>query len=197
MGRLAASWNDWTEHWDGTPYGVHRMESSGMVSPTEWDALVQDGQVAFLSGGSGKASFYTSVKWQFYANGLVQLPWGFDLSGGVFGKQGGVYPISVRLKAGNDGTVPSLAVPAIDSTRFDNVWDVDTRLAKNFKFGDASVTLSAEVFNLLNNNVVMSRYRFANSGNFTNIDQGAEPGMGRIEEILAPRVVRLGILFSF
>jgi hypothetical protein len=197
MGRLAASWNDWTEHWDGTPYGVHRMESSGMVSPTEWDALVQDGQVAFLSGGSGKASFYTSVKWQFYANGLVQLPWGFDLSGGVFGKQGGVYPISVRLKAGNDGTVPSLAVPAIDSTRFDNVWDVDTRLAKNFKFGDASVTLSAEVFNLLNNNVVLSRYRFANSGNFTNTDQGAEPGMGRIEEILAPRVVRLGILFSF
>ena len=43
MSRAAFSWNNWTENWDGTPYGVHTTAGSGRVSPTEGDALVQGG----------------------------------------------------------------------------------------------------------------------------------------------------------
>lgn len=197
MSRVAFSYNDWTESWDGTPYGVHTTASSGKVAPTEADALVQGGQVAFLSGGSGKASFYTSVKWQIYANALVQLPLGFDLSGGVFGKQGGPYPITVRLPSGRDGQTQALATPAIDTNRYDNVWNVDLRLAKTVKFGGAGLTLSAEAFNLLNNDVVLSRSRQANTGTFISTIAGAEPGIGRIEEIISPRIVRMGVSLTF
>jgi len=198
MGRLAFSFNDWTEHWDGTPYGVQGSTASqGSITAQETSPLVQGGQVALLSGGSGKASFYSSVKWQIYANALVQLPAGFDLAGSVFGKQGGSYPITVRLPAGGDGNVQALATPTVDSLRYPDVWNVDLRLGKTFKFGGSGLTVSAELFNVLNNDVVLGRSRQANTATFTSTIAGAEPGLGRIEEILSPRVVRLGLSLAF
>ncbi|HEY2945347.1 MAG TPA: hypothetical protein VGN09_23130, partial [Vicinamibacteria bacterium] len=195
MARGAFSWNDWTEHWkDGvTP----TQFVNGNPGPTEVDPLVQGGQVANLSGGSGKASFYTSVKWQAYGNALVQLPWDIDLSGVVFGKQGGPYPINLRLSAGRDATLSALATPEVDTKRYSNVWDADFRLAKNIKYRDAAVTLSVEVFNALNNDVILSRFRTANSSAFVDTRAGAESGVGRIEEIIAPRTLRLGARLSF
>jgi Carboxypeptidase regulatory-like domain len=197
MGRVAFSYNDWHESWDGTPYGVHTVATSGQRSRVETEPLVQGGQVAFLSGGSGKASFYTSVKWQLYANALVQLPWGIDFAGTAFGKQGGPYPITVRSSAGRDGNLQALASAEVDSLRYDAVWDFDLRLAKTLKFGGSGLTASAELFNVLNNNVVLGRSRQANSAVFTSTIAGAEPGMGRIEEVLAPRVLRLGLSLTF
>jgi hypothetical protein len=198
MGRVGFSTNDWTEHWDGTPYGVQgTVASNGSTTRQETSPLVEGGQVALLSGGSGKASFYTSVKWQLYGNAMAQLPGGFDLSTVVFGKQGGSYPITLRLAAGRDGSVQALATQAVDSVRYANVWDVDFRLAKTIKFGGAGLTASAELFNALNNNVVLGRSRQANTGTFISTIAGAEPGVGRIEEILAPRVVRLGLQLTF
>jgi Carboxypeptidase regulatory-like domain/TonB-dependent Receptor Plug Domain len=196
MGRVAASWNDWKEYWDGTPYSLG--SDDGNPTPAETDPVQSGGPVAFLSGGSGKASFYTNVPWQIYANGLYQLPWGFDLSGTFFAKKGGVYPVSVRLSGGRDGTNPALATIPIDSNRYDNVWDMDLRLAKTIKFkGNAGVTLSAEWFNVLNNNFVMGRYRYANNASFINTSQGAISGAGRVEEILAPSVFRFGARLHF
>src|SRR5262249_19444792 len=127
MGRLAFSWNDWTEHFDGTPTGGNTATGSSGGNPTrtDQDPLVEGGQVAALSGGSGKASFYTSIKWQLFATGLVQLPASFDLSGSVFGRQGGPYPVSLRLGAGRDGTLQALATSEVDSVRLDTLWNLD------------------------------------------------------------------------
>jgi hypothetical protein len=200
MGRVALSFNDWTEHWDGRPYGVGQSAAtttSGNPTREERDPQVQGGQVAALSGGSGKASFYTSIKWQVYANALVQLPWGTELSGALFGRQGGPYPISVQTGAGDDGTLRALAVPEIDTNRYDNVWNLDLRLAKTIKLGGAGLTLAAEWFNVMNNNVVLSRARFAQAAAFTSTIGGAQPGMGRIEEILVPSIFRFGARFTF
>lgn len=182
MARAAFSWNNWTENWDS---GVTPTSLLGNPGRTETDPLVDGGQVASLSGGSGKASFYTSVKWQFYANALVQLPWSVDLSGAVFGKQGGPYPNTIRISAGRDATLNALATPEVDTIRYDNVWDVDLRLAKNVHFGQGALTVSAELFNVLNANTVLSRVRTAG------------PTLGRIEEILVPRTLRIGARLSF
>ena len=198
MGRVAASLNNWTEHWDGTPFGVlGNSASQGSISRQETSALVQGGQVALLSGGSGKASFYTSVKWQIYGNTVIQLPAGFDFAAGVFGKQGGSYPVTLRLSGGRDGNIQALATPEIDTKRYPNVWDLDLRLAKVIRFGGGSLTGSAELFNALNNNVVLGRSRQANTGTFVSTIAGAEAGVGRIEEILSPRVLRLGLTLTF
>jgi len=182
MARAAFSWNNWTENWDS---GVIPTSALGNPGRTDIDPVVDGGQLAALSGGSGKASFYTSVKWQFYANALVQLPWSVDLSGSLFGKQGGPFPNTIRIGAGRDGTLNALATPLIDTNRLDNVWDVDLRLAKNVHFGQGALTVSAELFNVLNNDVVLSRAR------------SAGPTLGRIEEIIVPRTLRLGARLSF
>jgi hypothetical protein len=201
MARAAFSWNDWTEHWkDGvipTQGLTGNSSAGGNPGPVEVDPLVSGGQVANISGGSGKASFYTSVKWQFYGNTMVQLPLGLDLSGAVFGKQGGPYPINLRLVAGRDATLNALATPEADTLRYDSLWDIDLRLAKTFKFGQGGITLSVEGFNMLNNNVILSRFRTANSAAFVDTLAGAESGLGRIEEILAPRTFRLGARLTF
>jgi len=82
--------------------------------------------------------------------------------------------------------------------RYPSVWDADFRLAKNLKFGSsAGVVLSAELFNAFNANTVLSRSRQANTGTFTSTVAGAEPGIGRIEEILSPRVLRFGATLTF
>jgi hypothetical protein len=192
MGRVAFSWNDWVENWDGQP-----TQSGLSPTRTETSPLVDGGQVSLLSGGSGKASFYSSVKWQLYANALWQGPWGLDLSGALFARQGGPYPIDIRTSAGQDGTVNALATPEVDTNRYDTLFNLDLRLAKTFKFGGAGLTLSAEWFNVLNNDLVLSRYRYANSSAFTDATAGAESGLGRIEEVISPSIFRFGARFSF
>ncbi|MGE0454563.1 MAG: carboxypeptidase regulatory-like domain-containing protein [Vicinamibacteria bacterium] len=193
MSRVAFSFNDWTEDFEGTA-----TQFNGSPGRVETDPLVSGGQVALLSGGSGKASFYSSVKWQVYANALYQGPLGLDFSTAIFGRQGGPYPIDVRLSAGQDGTVNALATPEVDTNRYDNLWNIDLRLAKTFKLGGGTgLTLSAEWFNVMNTDLVLSRYRYANSSAFVDGAGGASSGLGRIEEVISPSIFRFGARFSF
>jgi len=198
MTRAAFSWNHWTESWDGTPYSLG--SDDGNPTPTDTDPLVNGGPVTFLSGGSGKASFYTNVPWQFTANALYQFPWGVDVSGNVFGRKGGAYPVTLRLSGGRDGQNQALATPEIDSQRYDDLWNIDLRLAKTVKFGkDAGVTLSAEWFNVFNSSLVLSRSRQSNTATFVNAQQGADisGGRGRMEEIISPSIFRFGVRLFF
>jgi len=196
MSRVAFSWNDWTESWDGMPYSIN--VDDGNPTSTEDDALKQGGPVSILSGGSGKASFYTNVSWQLYGNALWQGPYGLDISGAFVARQGGAYPVALRLSGGLDGTNSALATSAIDSLRYDTMWNVDLRLAKTIKLGgDAGLTLSAEWFNVLNTDFVLSRARYANTSAFTDVKGGAIDGRGRIEEIIAPSIFRFGARIQF
>jgi hypothetical protein len=196
MSRVAFSWNDWSEDWDGMPYSLDLDD--GNPTSTENDPLKPGGPVSILSGASGKTAFYTAINWQVYANALWQGPWGLDLSGAFIARQGGAYPISLRLGAGNDGTNTPLATSAIDSLRYDTLWNADLRLARMFKIGgSASMTLSAEWFNVFNNGTVLARARNANTAAFVDAAGGAETGIGRIEEIMAPSIFRFGARLSF
>jgi hypothetical protein len=199
MGRVAFSWNDWTEKWDGTPFAVGGLtaDDAGNPTPTERQPLRQGGPVSRLSGGSGKASFYTVVPWQLYANGLVQLPMGFDASAAFIARAGGAYPVSLLLSGGSDGTNAALATDQVDSLTYDSIYNLDLRLAKTIRLGGSSLVLSGEWFNVLNTDFVLSRYRYANQAPFTAATQGAEAGLGRIEEIIMPSIIRFGATFSF
>ena len=50
---------------------------------------------------------------------------------------------------------------------------------------------------MFNTSYALSRYRFANSSSFTQTIAGAEPGLGRIEEVISPRILRFGVRFQF
>jgi hypothetical protein len=182
MARVAFTYGDWTQNVS------NNQAYNGNPTPWEEDNLVDGDQVALRSGGSGKgALYYTGQKWQFYGNALYQLPWGVDLSGSVWGRQGGLKPVFLNIAAGQDGTIRVAATPTVESERYGNVWDIDLRLAKTFRFGkQAYFTLAGEWFNVANSGQTLIRIRQANSSAYN-----------RIDEVLNPSIFRLGATFGF
>jgi hypothetical protein len=184
MTRVAFSLNDWVEHFGGQL----PVSYIGNPTPLETAPLVEGGPVVRW----GKTLF-SSVRWQVYANGLVQLPWQLELSAALFARQGGPYPKSLRLKAGADGTLAALAQDQIDRDRYPTVSDLDLRLSKTVAAGPARVTLGVEWFNAFNAGTVLSRYGYVNAGAFSS----PSPGQGRIQEIMSPSIFRLGATLNF
>jgi hypothetical protein len=66
------------------------------------------------------------------------------------------------------------------------VWNVDLRLARNSKIGRVTITPAVELFNALNNDLVLSKARNLGSSTF-----------GRIEELISPRVARISARLTF
>ncbi len=139
------------------------------------------------SSGSGKI-YFANARWQVNANALYQLPLGFEISGNFFGRQGYPNPYYLTLESGFDGYLSVLADgEKIDATRLPALWDLDLRLAKTFRFGESGrLRLSAEMFNVFNSNTELNRVHDASSDAFS-----------RLDEILAPRIVRFGARVSF
>jgi hypothetical protein len=182
MARAAFTYGDWTQNVDSA------VNFNGNPTRLQQDSLVDGDQVSLLSSGSGKGQlYYTGQKWQFYANALYQLPWGIDISGTAWGRQGGLKPVFLNIAAGGDGTLSVAATPTVDAERYDNVWDFDLRLAKTFRFGkQAYFTLAGEWFNVANSGQVLVRIRQANAAAYN-----------RIDEVLNPSIFRLGATFGF
>jgi hypothetical protein len=198
MGRIAFSWNAFKQNYSGvTPVnggggtqggigGPGGGRYNGNPTPTDLNSLTND-YVAAQSGGSGRATFYTTPTWQIYANALYQLPWNLEASGAIFGRQGQIEPLYIKASAGADGSFNVLATPTVDAVRYSGVWDLDLRLAKNVKLSEsAAITLSIEGFNIFNSGTTLQQFRQVNSDSFQ-----------RIDEILSPRIFRLGARLTF
>ena len=89
-------------------------------------------------------------------------------------------------------------LPRSTPSAIDDLWNLDLRLAKTIKLGGSGLTLAAEWFNVFNNGIVLSRSRFANARRFRQPvpGRGSGEGLGRIEEIIAPRIFRFGARFT-
>ncbi|PYQ23569.1 MAG: hypothetical protein DMF81_08345, partial [Acidobacteria bacterium] len=67
------------------------------------------------------------------------------------------------------------------------MWDLDLRLAKNFRLGgNTRLTLAGEVFNTFNSNTELFRTTEVTSS-----------GLNQLNEILAPRIVRISARLTF
>jgi hypothetical protein len=70
---------------------------------------------------------------------------------------------------------------------YENLWNVDFRLAKNLKLGGSmNAVMTADLFNAFNANTELNRVRNVGSSTF-----------GRLDELLSPRVVRFGMRLQF
>jgi carboxypeptidase family protein/TonB-dependent receptor-like protein len=191
MARVAFSINDWHERYDGpnaiqNPTRTDSTNSTTFGSGTLSGPGVDGGQIAPRSGGSGKGDIFYNARWQLNANGFYQLPAGFEVGANIFGRQGYVEPLMFQLSAGGDSTVRALATPNLDDTRYPNLWDVDLRVAKTVNLGAVRFLLSADVFNALNAGTTLSQNRNLSASAFSTIN-----------EIISPRIVRLGLKFQF
>ena len=181
MMRAAFSYNNPTESFDGTP-----VNTLGNPTRRDTDALVEGGQLAPRSAGSGAGDVFVNAGWQINVNGAFQLPWGVEVAGNVFGREGNAFPIFRSVALGRDGSNRVLVTSEVDSFRFDNLWNVDVRLSKGVRIERFSMQFVADLFNVLNANTELNRQRNLDSPNFN-----------RLTSNLSPRILRFGVRLGF
>ena len=182
MVRANGSWNDFTEKCSG----------DANQNPTQTLGNCPGGQVAPQSAASGDfGDDFLSAKWQFNINGVYVGPWDINLGANLSARQG--YPVPLRdtvtgLRGGNQAVV----LEPVGSLRFDNVYELDLRLAKDFRLANrVGMNVSADLFNVPNKRTILQRA--------TSImqNEASLSGGWRIRELQSPRVWRLGARFNF
>jgi hypothetical protein len=192
MARVGFSYNNAQEHYDGTEA---RRNRNGNPTPTDTEPLIDGGQYARLSGGSGSGDIYINAKWQINANGVYVLPYNIEAGVSVFGRQGYPFVPFRQTQLGAD-SVRVLVVPSIDTFRLENLWNTDLRFAKRWELNRTSFQVIADLFNVFNANTALVRNRNAApaAGSTT-----GEPGptFRTISQNLSPRIWRFGVRVGF
>jgi Carboxypeptidase regulatory-like domain/TonB-dependent Receptor Plug Domain len=183
MGRMGLSFNNAREHFASA---AGRYDTNGNPTPTVSEPLIDGGQFAPVSSASsGSGNVYINAKWQVNANAMYLAPLGIEASANVFGRQGYPFPLFRNQALGGE-SLGVLVTPAIDSFRYDNVWDTDVRAARAFKLQGVSLRVIGDVFNLFNANTVLVRNNNILSTTFNQIAQN-----------LSPRILRIGVQVGF
>jgi hypothetical protein len=140
--------------------------------------------IEYLDGFVGSS---LDTEWLIKLGGMYQFGWGINASAFVTGRDGFLYNevVNVPSRSGGLGSINAQIAPQ-GATRYDDVWTFDARAEKWFQIRGLKLTASVDVFNIANANTVVGQTNTLNSVNYL-----------RISEILAPRVLRLGVRFSF
>jgi hypothetical protein len=195
MMRGSVSFTDWTEN----------CGAATNPDPTPFLGNCPGGQFTQRSAGSGSfGNVFINSKWQTNITGLYQLPWDFNIGASLTARQG--YPRPFRETASlacpsatdclaNDGinTDKEVIIQPIGTTRFPNIYELDLRAAKDFRFMNRiGLTLSADLFNVPNKRTVLQR------NTLLDLAANGGPGTGdRITELQSPRVWRFGAKLNF
>jgi hypothetical protein len=181
MARVAFAYNNPTETWE--------QDRNVLGNPTRTDTshLVDGGQYAPRSAGSGAGDAFVNGQWQVNINGAYQLPYGVEVAGNLFGRQGNPLPIFQSASLGLDGSQRVLVSPEIDAFRLDDIWNLDLRGTKYVTLNRLQLTLIADLFNVMNSNMALNRQR--------NIATPAT--FNRITQNLSPRILRFGVRVGF
>ena len=179
----------------------------GVTNPSNLWAQQDQLYAPALGSASGKINQYLFSHWMFKLEGLYQLPYDFNVSFTFNARAGHVIPhyfsITDRRWANtyNRGT-GSLYLDIFGSEKLPSFYQLNFRLEKLIKLGDTGkIYLMADVFNLLNSSIVNRRYD-RNEGTYTINANGTSsfaPYANNfvVNELLNPRVMRLGVRFQF
>ena len=194
MGRFGFASSSWNEYFDGPNSILDKTPtpatSGEFAKFTTAGPLVNGGPVVISSAGSGKSQIYSvAPKYQFSANGMYQAPWGIDLGANLLFRQGYAEPFNRTRVSSKDPLVPSktvLIAPTADANRLPAVTSLDARVEKMFKFGRTNLAVDLDLFNILNEGTTLGLQYDARVTTF-----------GQVQEIMQPRIARLGVRFVF
>ena len=199
--RLANRWmlrgnftlSDWTQEiGDGAIQDPTQLRGPALTSV---GCTTCDGSIVWeQSAGSGaKQDIFINSGWSYNITGLYQLPLDFTVGASLVGREG--YPKAYSHIVAADGVEKYVLLPGYNDERYEDIMNLDLRLAKEFRIaGRAGLTLSADVFNVMDERTVLQRDSNLASG----------PGAGdpsesydHIRELQSPRVIRFGARLSF
>jgi carboxypeptidase family protein/TonB-dependent receptor-like protein len=189
MARIGFSSNDHREYFDS----ASALGSVTSADPTPGPTTPNrdGGLVVRQTSGSGKSGIYMVLpKYQFIATAAFQAPWGINLGMNLLSRQGYAMPYHKTSQAVNDPLSPRksvLLVSNIDDFRLPSVTSLDARVGKEFSFANrARVNFDLDFFNLLNADTVLGRQYDLRVGT-----------ANQVQEIMNPRILRLGLRFNF
>jgi hypothetical protein len=175
------------EEWD-VPASVFNADDPNRMQVGD---TIDGGIYVIQSLGSARDDSWLQSTWQANVNGLYQVapdqPWGFNIAGNMTAREG--YPIPYfRSVTGSDGIGRNILVtPEMDSFRNDDIMLFDLRLDKEFRSsGNTSLTVSLDAFNVTDETFILTRFDTLASGNSSHV-----------EEVVSPRVYRLGVRLNW
>ncbi len=196
MGRVGFASTSWNEYFSAadaildptrSPYASSEWSLSGT---TLSGPNVNGGPVVEKTSGSGKSNIYLlPPKYQMTANGMYQGPWGIDVGANLIVRQGYGEPWYRDKVASHDPVLNNktlLLTSAVDTFRLSPVADFDLRLEKMFKFGSTSAAFDVDFFNLFNAATILGDQYNARLTTYNTV-----------QEIMQPRIARLGVRFFF
>ena len=144
------------------------------------------------SSGSGRGDIYLQSSWQWNITGIYQVapdrPWGFNLSGNLYGREGYLIPYNNNVTA-SDGInrLTSLVQGDVDRFRNDDVTTMDLRAEKTFAAtGNVNFTFGMDLFNALNEATVLAREPTLTGGTADNV-----------QDLISPRIWKLSVRVSW
>jgi hypothetical protein len=159
-----------------------------------------------IGGASGKINQYTYSRWLVKAGGLYQLPYDFNVSFTFLAREG--WPLQETISYVDYGLPNTRSrsytsyIHPFGEFRLNTFYRFDFRLEKVINLGDTGrIYLMADLFNVFNAKLENRRYqrtwgtiyRYADrSLSFTRSSTAYT-----LNEILNPRVLRLGVRFQF
>ncbi len=196
MVRGSFTYADWKQHGGpGSCYdptsdrgGINNLWPGTAVGLPTGSSCAGD-DIAALPAGSAsgaKNEVFLNSRWQFNVGGLYQLPLGFAVAGNFFGREGYPYVQYLRLDPGDGLGTRDNVIGKLGDHRYQDVYNFDLRLEKVINVNPLAVTLSADIFNVLNRGTVLQR-----NANL------ASPAYNTIIEVQSPRILRLGARVSF
>ncbi len=182
---------------------------NGYQNPTNLWAINDQIYAPSLGGASGKIGQYIFSHWMMKLEGLYQLPYDFNVSFTCNARAGHLIPQYVNIVDRPwQSTVNAYSysvstyLATFGKAKLPTFFQLNFRLEKMIKIADAGrIYLMADVFNLLNSHTINRRYDM-NEGSYYLNNNGttsysAYANDYRINEILNPRIMRLGVRFQF
>ena len=180
---------------------------NGWLNKTNLWAYEGYPQAAYIGGASGKENQYTYSRWMFKVGGLYQAPFGIDISGTFQAREGWILQESFNFynyTLPNPSSVSSgLVQVPFGTNRMPLFYNLNFRVEKLLKVADRGrLYIMFDLFNALNLQVENRRYQMFRGDYYYYGDGDARnrwvpwPNFKLLNEILNPRVMRIGLRFQ-
>ena len=173
---------DWREYFEDVALAVQDP------TPLESEPLQDGGHVVVRGAGLGRGDLFVHARWNAGATLEAQLPLHFACAAVLNARDGFPIPYFQAASSGDPtaGTKNVLVTDRVDTYRLPAVVLLDARLTRGFSVGHGTLTAAADLFNLLNEATVLQ------------VSRDVElPVFGRPRELMRPRILRLGLAYSF
>ena len=162
MFRGNLTYNNYTESCGANAFADPTAALPGSTVVSGGPGHCPGGEVAPQSAGSGAfGNDFISAKWNVNLTGAYIMPWDINLGASLSARQGYPRPFRSNVSGLPGGTIGVVLDP-IGDIRFDNVYELDLRIAKDFRFMNrVGMTLSGDLFNAPNKRTILQRETLA------------------------------------